>query len=230
MQREYFSKETRLADIINANRNIILLLPRFGIELGFGEKSLQQVCDKHCADADMFLLICNLYTFEGYTPTVSELKSINVQSLLNYLTASHKYYSESRIPHIAQHLDHLSEYLPQKEGKLIQRFYQEYQDEVMSHFQYEESTLFPYIQELIIGKRSDIFTIQAFESNHTNIEDKLSDLKNIMIKYLPGNLLNEDGISVLFDLFRLADDISKHTLIEDKILTPYVEQLEKSEL
>ena len=113
--------------------------------------------------------------------------------------------------------------MAEKDGKLLKRFYKEYQNEVKSHFEFEEEIVFPYITNLAQGVKSDSFTIETFEENHSNIEDKLSDLKSIIIKYLPGGVLQEERISVLF---RLSEDLEKHTLIEDKILAPYVELLE----
>ena len=61
---------------------------------------------------------------------------------------------------------------------------------------------------------------------HDNIEDKLSDLTQIIFKYLPGNVSPEDSIDVVFDIFQLSADLNKHALIEDRILVPYVEMLE----
>ena len=226
MHREDFTKEAKLADIVADNRNIILVLPRFNIELGFGEKSVGEVCNDHNVDIDMFLLICKIYAFERYMPERKELEGIKVEALLKYLKASHIYYIESRIPHIGRHLEHLAEMLPEKDGKLLKRFYREYQNEVKSHFEFEEETVFPYITNLTKGEKNTTFSIEIFEENHSNIQDKLSDLKSIIIKYLPGGVLQEERISVLFHLFRLAEDLEKHTLIEEKILAPYVELLE----
>ena len=226
MHREHFTKQAKLADIVAGNRNIILVLPRFNIELGFGEKSIEEVCKAHNVDIDMFLLICKIYAFESYVPEKEELEGIKIEAMLKYLKASHIYYIESRIPHIGRHLEHLAELLPEKDGKLLKRFYKEYQNEVKSHFEFEEEIVFPYITNLAQGVKSDTFTIETFEENHSNIEDKLSDLKSIIIKYLPGGVLQEERISVLFHLFRLSEDLEKHTLIEDKILAPYVELLE----
>lgn len=226
MQIGIFSKEGKLADLISANRNIILILPRFGIELGFGDKSVHDVCQMYGVDTQMFLMVCKVYSFNDYLPTTDQIRKARFEDLLKYLEASHKYYLESRIPHIARHLDHLAQAMPEKDGKLLRKFFNDYQTEVTKHFEFEEQTVFPYIQMLTSGVRNSTFSIETFEENHSNIEDKLSDLKNIIIKYLPAGILPEERISILFDLFRLAEDLDKHTLIENKILAPYVELLE----
>ena len=60
-----------------------------------------------------------------------------------------------------------------------------------------------------------------------NIEDKLGDLTNIILKYLPGDIMPKERISLLFDIFQLSSDLNTHAVIEDKILIPFVETLEK---
>ena len=47
------------------------------------------------------------------------------------------------------------------------------------------------------------------------------------MKYLQGDALSEMRIRVLFGIFSLEEDLSKHSLIEDKILIPLVKKLEQ---
>ena len=46
--------------------------------------------------------------------------------------------------------------------------------------------------------------------------------------YLEGELHDDDSIDMIFDILQLSRDLRKHAIIEDKILGPYVKQLEKS--
>lgn len=58
--------------------------------------------------------------------------------------------------------------------------------------------------------------------------DKLNDLTQIVYKYLPGNVLPEESIEVVFDILQLSADIQKHALIEEKILIPWFSWMERS--
>ena len=58
--------------------------------------------------------------------------------------------------------------------------------------------------------------------------DKLNDLTQIVYKYLPGNVLPEETWELVFDILQLSADIQKHARIEEKILIPYMEWLERS--
>jgi regulator of cell morphogenesis and NO signaling len=68
--------------------------------------------------------------------------------------------------------------------------------------------------------------IENYERSHSNIEEKLSDLKNLIIRYLPPVLCRELCQKILIGLFRLEADIENHQRIEDKVLVPKVKQLE----
>ena len=111
---------------------------------------------------------------------------------------------------------------------MLQRFFDVYKDEVINHFDYEENVVFPYIQNLPKHKNDKSYSIDQFEKNHSNIEDKLSDLINILIKYIPENVAQQERIDALADIFILVADLNKHTLIENKILIPYVVKIEQN--
>lgn len=131
------------------------------------------------------------------------------------------------MPGIRVKLDTIAEQSNSRPAQILQRFYSEYQKEVLNHFDYEETVAFPYINTLLNNSSMKSYSISQFEKNHSNIEEKLNDLKNIIIKYLPDTGSPELLNTLLFDLFELEDDFRKHTLIEDKILVPLVEQFEQ---
>lgn len=223
----YFTKNMKLADVLLSNHSLVLMLQRFDIQLGFGEKTVAEVCAQHKVDCAFFLLICNVYTHDDYLPTEAELDATDMSGLVNYLVESHQYYLVERIPHIERHLNRIADACKQEHKTILLRFFNDYKTEVYHHFSYEEETVFPYIQGLHHGLKDSKYCINQFEENHSNIEDKLGDLTNIIIKYLPGDIMPKERVSLMFDIFQLSNDLNKHSLIEEKILIPYVESLEK---
>ena len=110
---------------------------------------------------------------------------------------------------------------PEDVAFVIRRFFDEYAEEVNKHMTYEEKVVFPYVRDLLNGKVSDKYNISIFRKRHEQIDQKLSDLKNILIKYYPGeggHLLN----SVLFDLFTTEEDLVSHSLVEDNLFVPSI--------
>lgn len=224
--KDTFSENTKMAEVVISNPKLLLTLSRFGIELGFGDHSVKEVCDKAKVSPSFFLLICNLYSNSDFIPSQDDIRSVDAYTILSYLSESHKYYLEERLPHIELHLRRIVEDCPAKFCNTINRFFNEYKDEVESHFKYEEDVVFPYIKSLCNKTLSPDFSISEFKSNHSNIEDKLNDLMNILIKYLPANVFPKERIEISLDIMEVTSDLRSHTLVEERILVPFVEMME----
>ena len=224
--KDTFSENTKMAEVVISNPKLLLTLSRFGIELGFGDHSVKKVCDKANVSPSFFLLICNLYSNSDFIPSQDDIRSVDAYTILSYLSESHKYYLEERLPHIELHLRRIVEDCPAKFCNTINRFFNEYKDEVESHFKYEEDVVFPYIKSLCNKTLSPDFSISEFKSNHSNIEDKLNDLMNILIKYLPANVFPKERIEISLDIMEVTSDLRSHTLVEERILVPFVEMME----
>lgn len=228
MSERFFSPNMKLADLIGTNHNIILLLPRFNIPLGFGDKSVREVCHACQVPVDFMLLICNLYTFNSYLPSVEDMKAVDMRPLVPYLKASHEYYLQERLPHIETHLHHIADRTEPRYGDVLKKFYADFRNEIEDHFKYEESCDFPNLQRLQQGLRPQPGVCSHLEQSHNALVDKLNDLTQIVYKYLPGNVLPEETMELVFDILQLSADIQKHALIEEKILVPYFSWLERS--
>ena len=117
-----FTSKMKLADIVAENHNIILVLPRFGIPLGFGEKSVAEVCRAANVPVDFMLLICNLYTYDEFQPDINQFATIDMSHLVPYLEASHSYYTDERLPHIGKHINHIASRIEGKYGQRLKQF------------------------------------------------------------------------------------------------------------
>ena len=58
------------------------------------------------------------------------------------------------------------------------------------------------------------------------MEEKINDLKNIIIKYLPGSYTSHIRMQVLYEIFKIENDLHKHAMVENKLLIPIVAKLE----
>lgn len=222
-----FSGRQKLSDLIHANYKLLLVLPRFNIKLGFEDENVNEVCARYGISPHLFLMVCNVCTFDAYKPGRKEAGELDINGLVLYLTRSHQDYRGNRIPVIKEQLNRLLDCYNKQEGRPVRQFFDGYSTEVINHLHYEENTVFPYIHGLQRGVKSEHFHIKQFENNHGNIEEKLHDLKNIIIKYLPDRSDAELRNQVLFNLFWLEEDLNRHTLLEERILIPCVQQLEE---
>ncbi|MDR1758467.1 MAG: hemerythrin domain-containing protein [Bacteroidales bacterium] len=222
----HYTADMKMFALVETDHRLLLLLPRFNIELGFGEQSIRTACQKHDIDTDFFLMICNIYSFEDYMPDEETAQKVDVCQLIAYLSKSHGYYLNHRLQAINRELQAIIKNGEKAHATILTRFFKEYEKEISDHFTYEENVVFPYILGVAGGHKNTDYRIDKFEENHTNINDKLSDLKNILIKYLPETSALEERMNLIFNIFSFELDLRKHTLLEDWILVPKVRQME----
>lgn len=224
-----YSSHLKLADMISTDYELLTILERLDIRLGFGDDDIETICKKHNISVDLFLMICNIYSFENYIPNMDFLTINDIPHIVSYLRSSHNYYSNQIFPKLHGYIHNMLEDCDKTNSEVINRFYDNYDSEVNNHFNYEETTVFPYIESLINKNeyRDQNYSIEHFEKNNSNIEETLDDLKNIIIKYLPEEISNLYRYKVLKNIFIIERDLKKHSLVENKILIPLVSKFEK---
>jgi regulator of cell morphogenesis and NO signaling len=110
---------------------------------------------------------------------------------------------------------------------MVEKFFNEYKKEVDHHFEYENGTVFPYILHLIDDAKDESYSVIDYREHHDDIQEKLDDLKTLLIEHLPQTTNNSLRRKILFALFNLDFDLQVHSKIENEILIPQVEKLEK---
>jgi regulator of cell morphogenesis and NO signaling len=222
-QKVYEPKDMMI-DLIRDNYNVLQALGSFGINLGFGDKTVEEVCKDNGVDCRTFLIVVN-FLVNGYFRD-EELEYVNVGSLLHYLQANHKYYLDFQLPFMRKELsDSLNP--DGRVDKLIMDFYDAYAAEVRKHMKYEEDRLFPYINSLLEGMRDEAYNIDAYAKHHGMADVKLKELKNIIIKYLPGDSLRNNMLTAtLYDLYNNEEWLQLHAKVENEILVPVIKNME----
>ena len=81
--------------------------------------------------------------------------------------------------------------------------------------------MFPYVESVISGEGTTAMMCD-FVDNHTDVCDKIDDIKSIVIKYLPEVCSNRQRCDLLFDIFALREELLKHTMLEMRLLAPVV--------
>ena len=215
----------KMITLIKDNYSVLQALGSFGINLGFGDKTVQETCDYNGVDTYTFLAVVN-FTINDFT-NFEDDEQISVPTLLHYLEASHAYYLDFQLPFIRRELeeslgkdDHL--------GHLIMRLYDEYAQEIRRHMKYEEKTLFPYVQSLLDGKPMSDYNIETFSKHHEQTDKKLREVKLMIIKYLPSDAhLNNKLTATLYDIYNNEEWLKQHAEVEDHIFAPAIRRLER---
>ncbi|MCI2144838.1 MAG: hemerythrin domain-containing protein [Bacteroidales bacterium] len=230
MKNTLYSEGMKMADLISSDPSLLIVIARLDIKLGFGDASVADICKRYRLSKNLFLMICDIYSFDGFKPSTDNLTLDDIPHIISYLKTSHKYYTSYFFPRLRDDIHLMIKACNESDRKIMNKFYDDYDAEVRKHFDYEEKTVFPYIETLLAnGNTGKNYNIGKFEKNHSNIEEKLNDLKSIVTKYLPETCSSPARYDVLCDIFHIELDLSKHTLIENELLVPLVKRQERNE-
>lgn len=218
---DYYAGQERMCDLIDRNYHLLQVIARFGISPGFGDKTVAEVCADYRVDVTTFLAVVQRIFDPG-----AELKieQISVRTLTDYLRNAHRYFLDFRLPAIRRKLIESVNCTQHDVAFAIMRYYDEYVAEVIKHLNYEEQTVFPYVEALLSGSRQNDYSIAVFRSQHDRIEEQLRELKNIIIKYYPSGTSNELN-DVLYDIYTCEQELRSHNDIENDLFVPAVERL-----
>ena len=219
-----YEPSDKMITLIKDNCSMLQALGSFGINLGFGDKTVSETCQMNGVDTYTFLAVVN-YTINGYGE-FSDDERISVATLLHYLKASHTYYLDFQLPFIRRELQESISDDPL--GKLIMKLYESYAQEIRRHMKYEEKTLFPYVESLLAGQPMNDYNVETFSKHHEQTDKKLRELKLTIIKYLPTDAHHNNQLTAtLYDIYNNEEWLRQHADVEDHIFTPAIKRLEQ---
>lgn len=223
MQPRQLRYDDVIIDIINDDYTILPLLSRFSIPLGLGNETLNDVCRRNDIDVKALLLVLN-YIRTGIIDS-SYISVVSPLEVVRFLKNSHDYFINYKFGHIRKNLIAALDLETNPTNNLILKFFDSFVKKVEDHFRYEENTVFPYVENLVDGKKS-AYTIEIFERHHEEVVDALAELKNIILRYYrttAPNLMYD----VLVDIYNCEEDLASHSDIESNLLIPMVYDLER---
>ncbi len=189
----------KIIELIDADYGLLSILLRLDIQLPFGDISIGEMCRRYDMSSALFLMICRMYACPDYEPDSASLTAADLPHLVRYLRSSHRYWLDTVIPRIGRGVD-----------------------DVLQSCDRMQAEVFPYVERLARGEVGAEIRMAEYMENHTDICDKIDDIKSIILKYLPESCTTRQRCDLLFDIFSLRDDLAKHTLVESKILAPVV--------
>ncbi|MBR1769196.1 MAG: helix-turn-helix transcriptional regulator [Bacteroidales bacterium] len=224
--KDRYIKENKLYDIICSDYKLLQVISRFSLPLGFGDKTIEEVCNENGVDCETFLAVIN---FEKGSPYIlSSPYHISVKSLSNYLRNAHSYYIDFLLPFIRRKLIEALGFSANNDiSFLIIKFYDEYCLELRRHMERENEDVFPYVDNLLLGKKTKNVLLEMSVLHHSPLELKLAELKNIIIKYSDSANANNMMNSVLYDIFLFEEDLSTHCELERNLFVPEIKKLEE---
>jgi len=229
----------KIADLVHFNFEVLAVIQRLQIPFAFKDKTILTICQENNIDAEFFLQLVQWFNERENFPQEQLIKG-QAQWLVNYLHHTHQCYLNYQIPRIEKEIEDLEQLsdLPDKSAQLMLNFFREYIAEFTAHIEDEENTTFPYVLALsntIAGKmdketfyiRYKNYSIDRYLDHHSDLEEKVFDLQNILLKHLPPPSNSCQFTNLLLEINRLGNDLKDHTLLEENVLIPKVRQMEK---
>lgn len=202
-----YNSTDKICDLMAHEEDAIQIISRFGLEMGVGEQTIAQVCEAHDVHTPTFLAIVNYKVFHQKALP----NDIDIPTLQRYLQNAHNYFLNFRLPRLRRAL--IEAIIPAdpttKIPGLILRCYDEFVEEIRTHIEHENAGLY-----------------EEHEHDDERITGKLTEIKNLIIKYYPTKPTSMEGtvtytlISFMSDLWHTEHDFADHCAIEDDILRP----------
>jgi regulator of cell morphogenesis and NO signaling len=229
----FLTADLNISDVVLEFPYVMLLLEHFNIYVPLQEKTIHGICGENDLNPEVLLTFANLYNNRSYNLPV-QFSFIEIPTILRFLKNSHVYYTEEMYPNIRSIIAQMKELNNHKEMELVEKFIDDYINEVTEHLDYEDKIAFPYMKTLHTHAIKQIpfidavsYSVHEYKDHHNDIEEKLNDLKNLLVKYLPRKNDHKLRRKLFFSLTELEFDLSIHAKIEDLILIPLVEKMEK---
>lgn len=217
-----------MSALINDNNALLMVMSRFGLSLGFGDKTVAEVCKAQDVHCPTFLTVANFVSETVHKEGDYPVGSYSLPALLDYLKRAHTYFLEFNLPTIRRKLIEAIDCSGSDEvAMLILKFFDEYVREVRRHMEFEDRSVFTYIEQLLQDTVIDSYDIATFASKHGQVNSKLTELKSIIVKYYPGKENYNQLNAVLFDIYNCEQDLTSHCDVEDYLLVPAVAALEQ---
>ena len=222
-KKTFVKADLKMADLIEENPYLLLMLQHFNMDFTVADKTIAQLCTEYNISENVFITLANLYNGHHYK-SGKPLSAAEIRSILAFLQNSHTYYRDDSYPQISHYIRDIQAKYPQKkELKLLEGFWNTYFKEVLEHLDYEDKVAFPYFSGLLnsySGKSAKSYSAQDYLEHHTDIELKLDDLKQLLLKQI--HLEEHLNIcwKLFFSFFELEFDLYIHSLIEEHILIP----------
>lgn len=197
-----YSSFDRMYRLMSEEHNLLHLISQFGITMGVGDKTIDEVCTEHNIDTGTFLAVVN------HTPN----DKVDLATLQVYLRNAHTYFLDFQIPRIREELisavsqvemSQLKDARSQQIPILIIRFFDEYAAEIKHHIEHENSNDYA-----------------LHPADDKAMHNRLDELKQLITKYFPIAANDTMIYAALQDIFELEAELALHCSIEDDILLP----------
>lgn len=191
-------------------------------------------------ESELMELILEFYSGDESDLPLEKLQKFSMMQVMYYLQASHKLYISKTLPEIEQSMAHIQRKYydtPQILDALV-LFFNRYKTSFLEHIRMEERDFFPYLKKLHhayaghldheeIESLLNNTSIDQFIDDHDAVEDELKHVSTIIHDYSAYEAIPLPFKVFLNQVELFEMDLRKHAIIEDHVLVPMAQKIEK---
>lgn len=236
------SASTKIGEIVKKDFRKAQVFKKFGIDFCCGgKKTLKQACEEN--KLDILELQKELEQIENSDANQKEIRfdEMELDELCTYIIEKHHRYVGKTIPVIFEYTQKVARVHGERNPELIEiaDLFMKISHELNCHMMKEEKMLFPYISSMAIAKREKNKApmaqfgtvsnpIQVMEDDHEEVGKLMKKIEELSQNYTaPSNACTTYRISYE-SLKEFAEDLYQHIHLENNILFPKAEELEKT--
>ncbi len=232
--------EKTIGQIVADDYRSAAVFEKFGIDFCCnGNRGIDEACEQKKVDAGELRKKLEIAIAET-TAETTDYKSWPLDLLADYIEKKHHRYVEERIPVVTQYLKKINKVHGARHPELQQilDLFVASGGELAMHMKKEELVLFPYIRKMVKAKQSGETLaeprfgtvknpIQTMMHEHDNEGERFRQIEALSDNYTPPKDAC-NTYNVAFALLKeFQDDLHLHIHLENNILFPNAEEMEK---
>lgn len=170
----------------------------------------------------------------------SAFRAFPLEIIVDYIRRTHKLYLQKKLLEIEQSIELLLQDYNDRHPLLfiLHNFYSTYKKDLTEHINEEENDLLPYVEflqqasvdgfdQFTFFEKTKNYSLKKFLCHHDDPDEDLQRVRLSILRYNPPGT-NETPYRILLSQLSVFEkDLSVHALIEEKVLIPRVQVLEK---
>lgn len=232
--------EKTIGQIVADDYRSAAVFEKFGIDFCCnGNRGIEEACKQKNVNADELRKKLEIALAET-TADTTDYKSWPLDLLADYIEKKHHRYVEERIPVLKQYLNKINKVHGARHPELeqIHDLFVASGGELAMHMKKEELVLFPYIRKMVKAKQTGESLaepkfgtvknpIQTMMREHDTEGDRFRQIEALTNNYTPPKDAC-NTYNVAFALLKeFQDDLHLHIHLENNILFPKAEEMEK---
>lgn len=221
--------ETLLRQIAMADISTVAVMSRFGLNPGYGNKSVGEACADRGIDRNLFLWVINEYVGVADADNRISYALPELETTLRFLEDTDNYYEQVQFPNIMRHLKHIS-----TRPSPLDRYLIQLGNKFSERGKFDREVLFNSLRDSggIATENLSGVTEAVIAEAHArdiDIEEELSDLMEFFIVHVERDLDSNMLMGVITAIESLRKDVSGINRIRKSLIDGHVPSYRNNE-